>query len=80
MDIGDGSSAEKVDKFCYVGDMLSVDGDADAALTARIHSSRFKFRSLASFLTAKDFPCCSEEKFMMLVYGVLCYTIARRGQ
>jgi len=23
---------EVVDKFCYLGDMLSVDGDADAAV------------------------------------------------
>jgi len=27
---------EVVDKFCYLGDMLSVDGDADAAVDARI--------------------------------------------
>jgi len=27
---------ELVDKFCYPGDMLSVDGDADAAVEARI--------------------------------------------
>jgi len=27
---------ELVDKFCYLGDMLSVDGDADAAVKARI--------------------------------------------
>ena len=25
-----------MDKFCYLGDMLSVDRDADAALEARI--------------------------------------------
>jgi len=36
--IGDGSSVAIVDEFCYPGDMLSVDGDADAAVTARIHS------------------------------------------
>jgi len=53
MDIGDGSSVEIVDEFCYLGDMLSVDGDADAAVIARIHSGWFKFRSLASFLTIK---------------------------
>ena len=40
------------DEFCYIGDMLSVDGDA--AVTAKIHSGWLKFRSLASFLTAKD--------------------------
>jgi len=31
VDIG-ASAKELVDKFCYLGDMLSVDGDADAAL------------------------------------------------
>ena len=45
---------EIVDVFCYLKVMLSVDGDADAAVTARICSGQFKCRSLASFLTAKD--------------------------
>ena len=35
-----------MDEFCYLGDMLSVDGDGDAALTARSHSGWFQFRSL----------------------------------
>jgi len=29
--IGDSANLELVDKFCYLGGMLSVDGDADAA-------------------------------------------------
>ena len=29
-------SRELVDKFCYLGEMLSVDGDADAAVEAII--------------------------------------------
>jgi len=38
MDIGDGASLELVDTFCYLGDVLSilVDGDADAAVEARV--------------------------------------------
>ena len=32
MDIGASAMFELVDKFCYLGDMLSVDGDADAAV------------------------------------------------
>jgi len=36
MDIDDGASLEVVDKFYYVSDMLSVDGDADAAVKARV--------------------------------------------
>ena len=38
VDIGDCFSAEIVEEFCYLGDVLSVDGDVDAAMTARIHS------------------------------------------
>jgi len=30
-DIGASANLELVDKFCYLGDMLSVDGDADAS-------------------------------------------------
>ena len=38
MDIGDSSGVEIMNEFLYLGDMLSVDGDADAAVTARIRS------------------------------------------
>jgi len=34
--VGASANLELVDKFCYLGDMLSVDGDADAAVEARI--------------------------------------------
>jgi len=54
VDIGDSSSTEIVDEFCYLGHVLSVDGVADAAVTNRIYSGWFKFRSLASLLTATD--------------------------
>jgi len=40
-----------VDKFCYLGDMLSVDGDADAAVEARIQIGWNKFRQLVPLLT-----------------------------
>jgi len=36
VDIGVSANLEVVDKFCYLGDMLSVDGDAEAAVEARI--------------------------------------------
>ena len=38
-----------VDKFCYPGDMLSVDGGADAAVEARI-----RIRELVPLLTDRD--------------------------
>jgi len=36
VDIAVNAYLELVDKFCYLGDMLSVDGDADAAVENRI--------------------------------------------
>ena len=36
VDIGASTKLELVDNFCYLGDMLNVDGDADAAVEARI--------------------------------------------
>ena len=54
VDIGASAKLELVDKVCYLGDMLSVDGDADAAMDARIRIGWNKFRQLAPLLTNKD--------------------------
>jgi len=43
-----------VDKFYYFGDMLSVDGDADAAVENRIQIQWNKFRQLVPLFTNKD--------------------------
>ena len=39
LDIGYGVSLEKVDKFCYLGDMLHADGRCDSAVTTRVRSA-----------------------------------------
>ena len=54
VDIGAIAKLELVDKFCYLGDMLSVDGDADAAVETRIRIGWKKFRQLVPLLTNKD--------------------------
>ena len=54
VDIDASTKLEVVDKFCYLGDMLSVDGDADAAVEARIRSGWNKFRQLVPLLTNRD--------------------------
>jgi len=54
VDIGASAKLELVDKFCYLVDMLSVDGDADAAVEARIRIGWNKFRQLVPLLTNKD--------------------------
>jgi len=52
--IGAGANLEVVDKFCYLGDVLSVDGGADAAVKARIRIGWNKFRQLVPLLTNRD--------------------------
>jgi len=54
VDIGASANLELVDKFCYLGDMLSVDGDADAAAKARIRIGSNTFRQLVPLLTNRD--------------------------
>jgi len=46
VDIGASANLEVVDKFCYLGDMLSVDGDADASVETRIQIVWNKFRTI----------------------------------
>jgi len=54
MDIADGASLQLVDTFYYLGDTLSVDGDADAAVEARVCNGWNKFRQLVPLLTNQD--------------------------
>jgi len=54
VDIGASAKLELVDKFSYLGDMLSVNGDADAAVEARIRIGWNKFKHLVPLLTNKD--------------------------
>ena len=63
VDIGASAQLELVDKFCYLGDMLSVDGDADAAAEARIRIGWNKFRQLVPLLTNKDVSLIMRRRF-----------------
>ena len=65
MDIGASAKLELVDKFCYLGDMLSVDGDADAAVEARIRIGWNKFRQFLILI-----PCNGTE---MAYYVLMCH-------
>jgi len=49
---GASANLELVDKFCYLGDMLSVDGDGHTAVEARIQIGWNKFRQLVPLLNA----------------------------
>jgi len=63
VDISVNANLELVDKFCYLGDMLSVDGDADAAVEARIRIGWNKFRQIAPLLTDKDISLLVRRRF-----------------
>lgn len=52
----DGETYNRVDNFCYLGDMLSAKGGVDAAVTARVRCAWQKFRELTPFLTSKAPP------------------------
>ena len=45
-----------MDKFCYLGDMLSAEGGAEWALTSRISKAWSKFRELSPLLASKSVP------------------------
>ena len=62
VDIGAIANLDLVDKFCYLGDMLSVEGDADAAVEARIRVGWNKFRQLVPLLTNKDISLITRGK------------------
>jgi len=65
VDIGASANLEVVDKFCYLSDMLSVDGDAYAAVEARIRIGWNKFRQLVPLLTNHGLhgsaSCCKSQ-------------------
>src|SRR5580704_3609577 len=62
MDVGSEMNVEKVEKFCYLGDTISLRGGVDQVVTARIRSGWNSFRQLASFLTAKDISLLERRK------------------
>jgi len=79
VDIGASANLEVVDKFCYLGDMLSVDGATDAAVDARIHIGWNKFRQLVPLLTNRDISLIRRGGCIAVVCKVVCYTEARPG-
>jgi len=54
VDVGASAELELVGGFCCLGDMLSVDGDADAAVEARIRIGWNGFGQLVPLLASGD--------------------------
>ncbi|XP_065319059.1 uncharacterized protein LOC135927050 [Gordionus sp. m RMFG-2023] len=73
LDIGNGLTLEKVDKFCYLGDMLIEDGGVDSAVVARIRQAWKKFREMSSILTNKKISLKLKGK--VYISGVRSYLV-----
>jgi len=66
VDIGVNANLKLVDKFCDLGDMLSVHGDNDAAVETRIQIRWNKFRQLVlPMLTNKDISILDSKREMV---------------
>ena len=72
MNIDEGASLELVNNFCYLGDMLSVDGYADVAMGLEYDRDVMNLGNLCFCLATRTFPflCGSLEK----LFEKLCVT------
>jgi len=68
---------ELVDKFCYLGDMLSVDRDADAAVETRIRIAWNKFRQWVPLLTNKDISLTVRGRFCLQCFDAVGWVAGR---
>ena len=71
MDVGASANLEVVDKFCYLGDMLTMDRDADAAVEARIRIGWNKFRQLVPLLTNRDISLIRRGRLLDYIFTFL---------
>jgi len=79
VDIIASAKVELVEKFCYLGNTLSVDGDADAAVEARITIGWNKFRQLVVLVTNKDVSLIMREGCTAVVCEAPCLMEVRSG-
>jgi len=67
INIGVNANLELVDKFCYLADMVIVDGDADVAVETRIRIGWNKFRQLVP----GTIPVFTNKDISLMVRGIL---------
>src|ERR1700761_8809480 len=72
--LGAVGSLECVDKFCYLGDMISCGGGADDAVRNRVKCAWGKFRELAQILTLRGVSWKLKGKiYVACVQSVMVY-------
>jgi len=77
VDIGVSANLVLVDKFCYLGVMLSVDGDA--AVETRIQIGWNKFRQMVQLLTNKDISLTVSGRLYSSCVEAVCCMEVRPG-
>ena len=60
----DGDEYEIVDKFCYLGDMLSQEGGCEHAILKRIQTGWLKFRELSGLLIGKGMSLRAKRSYL----------------
>ena len=68
-----GDTMECVDKFCYLGDMISSGGGAEEASRMIVERAWGKFRELSPILTARRTSLKLKEKVIRLVPSEMVY-------
>ena len=71
---------KRVNKFCYIGDILSAAGGAEASSITIITTSWKTFRELMQLLTLRVSSHKMNHHSRKLVSGVLCYTTVKHGR
>ena len=56
VELSDDTRLERTDRFCYLGNMLSVGGGAEMALTTRISKAWNNFREHCALLALTSVP------------------------
>ena len=71
---------EEVEKFCYLGDMISCFGGASEAVSARIGSAWKNFRELSGVLVGKQgLSLMQRGRFISVVLDQFYCTVVKRG-
>jgi hypothetical protein len=86
MELEQGTVLERVDKFCYLGDVIEADGGCDAAIAGRIAKGWGKYKMLAPLLGSSSVPRSVKGKLYSscvrscILYGSETWAVTLEGQ
>ena len=80
----DGSSVGEVKQFCYLGDMLEREGDAERTVRTRVAATWNKWREISSLLRNKGIPLKNRAQTYeacirpVLLYGAETWALTKK--